>query len=133
MVVVNPDSIKDLMPEFNTYPVHGQHNGNMCHKESGFIQEIAVKYALRRRTHLVEDGSLRDADWYTGKGARTSEDPSSDDWIGVIPGLRKRHPHYRIAVLHVTVQSAHVLTEEQTRKILEERLSERAARTGRET
>lgn len=126
LVVVNPDSFKAIMPEFDKY---SKDNGAMTHQESAFMQEIAAEAAMERRSNLLEDGSLRDAGWYTGKGARTSEDPASADWMGVIPGIKKRYPYYRIAILHTKMD----LPEADLKQYLQERLIGRQAQSGRET
>ena len=54
IVHIDPDHFKKIMPEWNEYTLRasapgGQPAGNMCHRESGFLQEIAQEVAMRAR------------------------------------------------------------------------------------
>lgn len=37
----------------------------MCHRETGFIQEIAQEIAMRKSQNVWVDGSLRDGEWFS--------------------------------------------------------------------
>jgi hypothetical protein len=41
IVHIDPDHFKRLMPEWSEYTKRSEQAGNFCHRESGFIQEIA--------------------------------------------------------------------------------------------
>ena len=74
------------MPEWDAYVARdAERAGTLCHRESGFLQEIAQEVALRRRQHVWVDGSLRDDEWSQQVFAR----------------IRARHPAYRLAILYV--------------------------------
>merc|ERR1712048_337035 len=79
--------------------------GSMTHRESGYIAEVAQEAALQMQKHTWVDGSLRDADWYAQ----------------VFDGLRKAHPEYRIAIIHVSAAW----------DVVRERAASRARNTGR--
>ena len=41
IVCIDPDHFKKMMPEWPAYVKHGSDAGTLCHRESGFLQEIA--------------------------------------------------------------------------------------------
>ena len=79
--------------------------GTLCHRESGFIQEIATEVALRTSQHVWVDGSLRDGDWF----------------VGVFDDIRTRYPDYRIAIFSVHASE----------RVVRARCDSRARETGR--
>lgn len=83
----------------------GKDAGTMCHKESGYLQELCQEAALKRRQNIWVDGSLRDTAWFDK----------------VFADIRSRYPHYRIGIIAV-------VASEQT---IRERIEKRRARTGR--
>ena len=83
----------------------GQPAGDLCHRESGFVQEIAQEVALRSRQNVWVDGSLRDGHWFSS----------------VFADIRRRFPDYKIAIFVVSA------SEETVRR----RVAERERRTGR--
>mmetsp|Transcript_100870 Transcript_100870/g.159028 ORF Transcript_100870/g.159028 Transcript_100870/m.159028 type:complete len:719 (+) Transcript_100870:115-2271(+) len=105
MVHVDPDYFKSRMPEFKGYIERKKEAGTMCHRESAFMQEIAQETAMQSRQHVWIDGSLKDAGWF-GQ---------------VFDGIRKRYPHYRIAIFYVWASE----------DIVRERCADRARKTGR--
>ena len=138
---MDPDHFKRLMPEWPGYTAQSERAGNFCHRESGYLQEIAQEvrasslplnycrsllplttaayYCPRRycppataslyycpspllrplnsaAPHLLQvamqnsqnvwvDGSLRDGPWFEK----------------VFREVRKRFPHYQIAIFEV--------------------------------
>jgi len=83
---IDPDIIKQLMPEWESYVKAGSTTaGSMCHKESGYIAEMCVEVALRRRQNVLVDGSLRNWEWY-------------DKFL---QDVRQRFPEYRIGIFYV--------------------------------
>lgn len=77
-----------------------------CHcAESAYMQEIAQEVAMRHRQHVWVDGSLSDGAWFSK----------------VFQDIRKRYPHYRIAIIHITASEG----------TIRERIQQRAALTGR--
>jgi hypothetical protein len=86
MVHIDPDRFKAIMPEWEGYKQHAPAEaGTMCHKESGFLQELAQEVALRRGHHVWVDGSLADHQWY----------------CRVFRDIRNRFPRHRIAIVYV--------------------------------
>eukprot|EP00051_Salpingoeca_urceolata_P013372 m.167735 g.167735 ORF g.167735 m.167735 type:complete len:128 (+) comp17776_c0_seq1:256-639(+) len=84
------DHFKSMMPEWKQYVSRDQEEaGTLCHRETGFLQEIAQETALRRRQNIWVDGSLKDGKWFTH----------------VFQDIRKRFPLFRIAIFHVSVLS----------------------------
>eukprot|EP00927_Polykrikos_kofoidii_P055448 TRINITY_DN4969_c0_g1_i3.p1 TRINITY_DN4969_c0_g1~~TRINITY_DN4969_c0_g1_i3.p1 ORF type:complete len:639 (+),score=56.05 TRINITY_DN4969_c0_g1_i3:232-1917(+) len=106
LVHIDPDHYKQMMPEWEGYKSRdaGQ-AGTMCHKESGFLQELATEVALMNRQNVWVDGSLQDYEWYTR----------------VFQDIRRRYPMYRIALLYVYASTPVVL----------ERAEKRGQQTGR--
>ena len=92
IVHIDPDHFKRLMPEWDVYVSKGEPAGDRCHRESGFIQEIAQEAAMRKSQNVWVDGSLRDGDWFKV----------------VFQGVRKQYPHYKIAIFEVTASEANV-------------------------
>jgi len=90
-VYINPDYFAKIMPEFEIYRSEGAGEGAMTHKESGYMEELALWEALRRGSHIVEDGSLRDAKWFAGD----NESP------GLISLIKEKYPMYRVAVIWI--------------------------------
>lgn len=106
LVHVDPDIIRARLPEnpgyLQRYP---ETAGRMTHRESGYCVEIAQEAGLQQSKGVWVDGSLRDAAWYAQ----------------VFGDIRRRHPQYRIAIIHVHVPWDKVIS----------RAAERAQTTGR--
>jgi len=126
MVTINPDYFKMLMPEFHGYTSLGKDQGTKCHKESGFMQEIALWESLHRGSNIMEDGSMRDTGWYGG----TKKADGTTDWQGIVPMIREKFPHYRVGVIHVVLDAA---SDDDVEAVLKKRLAKRAEKEGRET
>ena len=106
IVHIDPDHFKRIMPEWDPYVARdAEQAGTQCHRESGYIQEIAQEVAMRHSQHVWVDGSLRDGAWF----ARVFDE------------VREKHPAYSIAIFYVYASEATVRA----------RCAERAARTGR--
>eukprot|EP00941_MAST-03F_sp_MAST-3F-sp1_P001119 g1119.t1 len=106
IVHVDPDHFKTLMPEWNEYVSRNSDTaGTLCHRESGYMQEIAQELGLRGGQNLWIDGSLRDGNWFSQ----------------VFTSLRQRFPQYRIAIFYV------YCSEKEVRR----RVAKRAKETGR--
>jgi len=106
VVRIDPDHFKMVMPEWEGYIRRDKYSaGSMTHRESGFIQEIAQEVALRSRQNIWVDGSLRDGNWFSK----------------VFDDIRRRFPHYKIAIFYVFADE----------KIVRQRVEERGQRTGR--
>jgi predicted kinase len=105
-VIVDPDEIRRLLPEFRVYldesPLQA---GTFTRKEAGMMAEILSMAALERGQNVLKDGSLRDAQWY--------ENYFSE--------LRLSFPGVRLGIIHVTAPI----------EIIHERVKERAKQTGR--
>lgn len=106
IVYIDPDHVKTLMPEWKGYTqFNAEAAGTMCHKESGFVTEIAQEVAMLGSQHVWVDGSLGDHTWYTH----------------VFQEIRRRFPKYRVALLLVSCEREQIF----------ERAAKRAVRTGR--
>ena len=67
IVHIDPDHFKKCMPEWEGYAkCGGTEAGNQCHRESGFLQEVAQEVAMRSLQNIWVDGSLRDGAWFAG-------------------------------------------------------------------
>lgn len=94
------------MPEWSTYVANNREfAGTACHKESGYLQEIAQEVSMRERQHIWVDGSLSDGEWFKK----------------IFEDIRKRFPHYRIAILYISASEA----------TIRGRIAKRTAETGR--
>ena len=66
IVHIDPDHFKAVMPEWSAYVAYGKKMkdpdipGNQCHRESCYMQEIALEESLKRQQHIWVDGSLSD-------------------------------------------------------------------------
>jgi len=106
MQIIDPDVFKAALPEWQGYLEHSPLDaGYHTRRESGLLTEMALEVALRERKHVWVDGSLRDGEWYAEEFGR----------------LRREHPHYRIAIVHVVAD----------REVVYRRVAERAQVTGR--
>jgi len=105
-VMVDPDEIRHLLPEYHVYiDENPEIAGEMTRKEAGFIAEILTLAALQAGKNVLQDGSLRDWEWYKEYFAR----------------LRDEFPAVRQAILHVTAP----------RETVFRRAAERGIETGR--
>ncbi|CAJ1329655.1 unnamed protein product, partial [Effrenium voratum] len=92
IVHIDPDHFKAVMPEWPAYVAHGRLlkdpslPGTQCHRESCYMQEIALEESLRRLQHIWVDGSLRNAEWF----------------VKVFSDIRERYPAYQIAIFKIT-------------------------------
>jgi hypothetical protein len=108
IVHIDPDHFKELMPEWAAYmerPYTAPKAGDMCHRESAFLQEIAQEIAMRSSQNVWVDGSLRDGSWFTR----------------VFRDLRRRFPRYKLAILEVGASES----------VVRYRVARRAELTGR--
>ncbi|CAD7931923.1 unnamed protein product [Amoebophrya sp. A120] len=103
---IDPDHFKTLMPEWKQYLKQSlRQAGTLCHKESGYIAEIAQEVAMKQNLTLWVDGSLHNYEFYTKK----------------IAYIRQNYPQYKIAILAITASD----------EIIANRLKKRAKETGR--
>ena len=111
IVHIDPDHFKKIMPEWSGYVKEGKASGNSdlagnsCHRETGFIQEIAQEVAMRKSQNVWVDGSLKDGDWFKG----------------VFIDIRQKFPQYQIAIFEVHTSE----------EIVRQRVKERFEKTGR--
>eukprot|EP00971_Amphidinium_carterae_P291915 5794491-Amphidinium_carterae.1 len=106
VVRIDPDHFKTVMPEWKGYTERdGSTAGTLCHKESGFMQELAQEVAMRDNQNVCIDGSLKDHKWYTE----------------LFKDLRKRFPRYRVAIISVRCEIPKAVA----------RAAERGQQTGR--
>lgn len=101
-VIVDPDEIRRLLPEYHMYIEHNAElAGSLTRKEAGFIAEILTLAALQAGKNVMQDGSLRDHEWYKIYFARLKED----------------FPSVRQAIIHVTAPKEAVIQRAQERAI----------------
>ncbi|CAE7607001.1 unnamed protein product [Symbiodinium sp. CCMP2456] len=111
IVHIDPDHFKQVMPEWPAFLEYGRERGdpdipgNRCHRESCYMQELALEESMRRSQHIWVDGSLRNAEWF----------------VKVFSDIRLRYPAYQIAIFKVTAPE----------EVIRKRVSERAKQTGR--
>eukprot|EP00980_Cylindrotheca_fusiformis_P030738 scaffold25338_cov181-Cylindrotheca_fusiformis.AAC.1 len=105
-IKVDPDEIRRLLPEYHMY-INKNANlaGELTRKEAGYIAEILTLAALQGGKNVLQDGSLRDAEWYKVYFQR----------------LRDEFPSVRQAIIHVTAP----------REAVFKRAAARAVETGR--
>eukprot|EP01043_Picozoa_sp_COSAG02_P001835 COSAG02_NODE_39_length_48074_cov_106.508890_48_plen_631_part_01 len=106
IVCIDPDHFKKMMPEWPHYVSAGSDAGSLCHRESGFLQEIAQEVAMKNSQNCWVDGSLRDSAWFAQ----------------VFKSIRRRFPHYKIAIFEVGAPE----------EVVRERIKQRAEREGRD-
>ena len=86
-VRVDPDSLRELLPETKEYiRLNAATAGNCTQKEVGYLAEILTLYALQQGKNVLVDGSLRDSEWYRK----------------YIQALRTQYNQIKVAILHVT-------------------------------
>jgi hypothetical protein len=84
---MDPISFAFTIAEFHMYIEENPRlAGELTRKEAGFIAEILTLTALQAGKNVLQDGSLRDFDWYQVHFKR----------------LRQEFPSLRQAILHVT-------------------------------
>lgn len=99
-VIVDPDEIRRLLPEYHMYiDDNPELAGELTSKEAGFIAEILTLAALQAGKNVLQDGSLRDANWYQQYFSR----------------LRKEFPSVRQAILHITAPREAVFRRAESR------------------
>ena len=107
IVHIDPDHFKRLMPEWERYVAHHRERaGDMCHRESGLLQELAQEVTMRNNQNVWVDGSLRDGKWFAQ----------------VFRDVRTRFPQYKIAIFEVSASES----------VVRKRIAQRAAATGRD-
>lgn len=99
-VKVDPDSLRELLPETPEYITRDPHAaGALTQKEVGYIAEVLSMDALDDGKNVLVDGSLKDAVWYQM----------------YINSLRSAFPRLKIAIIHVTASEATILGRCRTR------------------
>ena len=106
LVHIDPDAVRSRLPEWQQYIAQSpEEAGSRTQLESGYCVEILQEAALRTRRNIRVDGSLRNFKWYT----RVFED------------IRKRFPHYRIAILLIEAPTEVVLSRARSRAAMTKR------------
>ncbi|CAB9529202.1 Zeta toxin [Seminavis robusta] len=99
-VVVDPDSIRRQLPEFERYvQAVPERAGELTRKEAGKISEILSQAALERGQNVLVDGTLRNSTWYQE----------------YFQELRERYPQLQIGILHVTAPREAILERAMSR------------------
>jgi len=99
-VVVDPDIIRQMLPEWDAYVNYDSESaGDKTQKEAGHIAEILGYKALRNRYRVIFDGSLRDAKWY----------------MSFFERIRDHFPGIRIMILHILSEKDEVLRRAEKR------------------
>ena len=84
--VLDSDHFKNAMPEWKGYvSADKMKAGQMCHKESGFIQELCQTVSLNERQNTWIDGSLQDHEW----------------WSAWMRGIRGKYPCMELLAFHI--------------------------------
>jgi len=99
-VVVDPDQIRQMLPEWGDYVKHEPESaGDKTQKEAGHIAEILGYKALRHRYRVIFDGSLRNAQWY----------------VTFFQRIRDNFPGIRIMILHIMSDKDEVIRRAEER------------------
>lgn len=102
-VNVDPDKIRNLLPEFNTYIQYNISTaGSLTQKEVGYISEILSYDALKDGRNVLVDGSLRNTHWY----------------LEYFRNLREEFPIIKIAIIEVTAKRSTVLARAAKRALV---------------
>eukprot|EP00547_Thalassionema_nitzschioides_P002208 CAMPEP_0194216154 /NCGR_PEP_ID=MMETSP0156-20130528/18425_1 /TAXON_ID=33649 /ORGANISM="Thalassionema nitzschioides, Strain L26-B" /LENGTH=361 /DNA_ID=CAMNT_0038944853 /DNA_START=54 /DNA_END=1140 /DNA_ORIENTATION=- len=106
-VKIDQDDIRRHLPEFETYiRLNPKTAGDLTRKEAGLLAEILTLVAIEKGYNVLQDGSLRNAEWYQN----------------YFQELRKKYPDgLKLGILHVTA----------TPEVVYERAARRAKKTGR--
>ncbi len=100
-VRVDPDALRDLLPETRKYQALDQETAaQMTQKEVGYMAEILTMYALRQNKNVLVDGSLRNYEWYQQ----------------YITAIREDYPSFNIGILHVLAPESTVLSRCRSRE-----------------
>lgn len=108
---VDPDYFKKILPEWAGYLDYQSQTegrvqaGSQCHRESGLMVELAAGSCLQGRRDFWEDGSLRDADWYSKVIFKKIRDFQTG-------------PPFRIALFHIQVGSREQLLQQVKKRSL---------------
>ena len=102
-VRVDPDSIRVLLPETETY-IHmdATSAGRKTQKEVNYISEVLTMEALQNHKNVLVDGSLRDAQWY----------------FQYFNTLKNTYPRLKIGILHVTAKTESILERARKRGLV---------------
>ena len=77
-VIVDPDEIRNHLPEYNIYKCEApMRAGEMTNKEAGYIVEILTQASMQAGLNVLVDGSLRDWRWYERYFAQLKRDYAS--------------------------------------------------------
>ncbi|MGK3746402.1 MAG: adenylylsulfate kinase-like enzyme [Bacillariaceae sp.] len=102
-VTVDPDEIRQLLPEFSTYiektPLLA---GEYTQKESGMIAELLTDTALSNNFNVLVDGSLKDSFWY-------------EEYFTI---LRRLYPKIQIGIIYVTAPLDEIYDRVKKRSVI---------------
>jgi hypothetical protein len=99
-ITVDPDQIRSMLPEWDGYVKRDPELAAVkTQKEAGHIAEILGYKALRERSNVIFDGSLRDVKWYKAYFQK----------------LRHCFPGIRIMILHIQAEKEEVLKRAEKR------------------
>ena len=100
---VDPDSIRVLLPETETYiHIDATSAGRKTQKEVNYISEVLTMEALQNHKNVLVDGSLRDAQWY----------------FQYFNTLKNTYPRLKIGILHVTAKTESILERARKRGLV---------------
>eukprot|EP00439_Symbiodinium_sp_Y106_P023480 s3995_g2.t2 len=97
MVKIDPDAIKERMPEYKGYDK--KMAATHCHRESAYMMEIAQAAAMQKNFNVWVDGSLKDAEWYAQQFER----------------IRSKYRDYHIAIFYIGADEQTILRRVQER------------------
>ena len=101
-VRVDPDALRELLPESKEYIAREASTGRLTQKEVGCMSEILTLYALQQGKNVLVDGSLRDSEWYRL----------------YIESLRKQYQRIKTAIVHVVASEKTVFSRCKKREAI---------------
>ena len=114
-IMVDPDEIRRLLPEFDTYVKECVDlAGEQTRKEAGLIAEILTEHALRHGKNVLVDGSLRDSEWYRKYFMKLRREYGDDNAYRSSVHREK----LRIGVLHIMAPRDAVFDRARERSII---------------
>jgi len=93
-ILIDVDEVRHLLPEFKTYIEESPHCADaLSRKEAGNICEITEAEAMKAGKNVIINCSPLKSNWYSKEISR----------------IRRQHPKYKIAIIHITAPLEKVL------------------------
>jgi hypothetical protein len=101
-VIVDPDIIRELLPESLSYNhIDPYTAGYLTQKEVGYISEVLTLNGLSKGKNVLVDGSLRDGEWYSN----------------YLQDLQYKFPVLNIGIVHIIAKLDAILARIERRSV----------------